>query len=166
MSDRLWTRRCSEALADSRSRHKVTARLGTRFLAISTNGSLSPFRCWRITKDSSALCTERTVIRKCANPDCDIEFRSSHEGRLFVFEIKNPTEPCRDVPAVICEKKPGHATVYFWLCERCCGQFTLQFTVSAGLRLTPVCSEQDADRKTNVRSNAAIEPESYRRRFA
>ena len=37
-------------LADSRSRRKVTARPGTCFLAISTNGSLSPFRYWRITK--------------------------------------------------------------------------------------------------------------------
>ena len=47
------------------------------------------------------------MIRKCANPDCDVEFRSSREGRLFPFEIRNPTGPCRDVPAVICEKKPG-----------------------------------------------------------
>ena len=77
------------------------------------------------------------MIRKCANPTCDIEFRSSHQGRLFRFEIKSPTEPCRDVPAVICEKKPGRATVYFWLCERCCGRFTLQFTESAGVRLMP-----------------------------
>jgi hypothetical protein len=106
------------------------------------------------------------VIRKCANPDCDIEFRSSREGRLFSFEIKNPTEPCRDVPAVICEKNPGRATVYFWLCKQCCGRFTLQFTVSSGIRLMPACSEQDADRKTNVRVNAAPEPESYGRRYA
>ena len=106
------------------------------------------------------------MIRKCANPDCDVEFRCSREGRLFPFEIRNPTDPCRDVPAVICEKKPKLATVYFWLCKRCCGQFTLQFTVSTGLRLTPACSKQDPDRKTNLRANAAIEPESYRRRYA
>jgi hypothetical protein len=24
---------------------------------------------------------------------------------------------------VICNKKPGRATVYFWLCEQCCSQF-------------------------------------------
>jgi hypothetical protein len=106
------------------------------------------------------------VIRKCANPGCDVEFRSSHEGRLFPFEIKNPTEPCRDVPPLICEKKPGRATVYFWLCERCCGQSTLQFTVNTGLRLTPACSEQGPDRKTNVRANAAAGPENYERRYA
>ena len=106
------------------------------------------------------------MIRKCANPDCDVEFRSSHEGRLFPFEIRNPTGPCRDVPAVICEKKPGRATVCFWLCERCCGRFTLQFTVSTGVRLTPACSGQAAQRKTKVRANPAAEPESYGRRYA
>lgn len=106
------------------------------------------------------------MIRKCANPACDIEFRSSHEGRLFPFEIKNPTEPCRDVPAVICEKKPGRATVHFWLCGRCSCRFTLQFTLSTGVRLMPAYSEQNADGETNVRANAAIEPESYRRRYA
>ncbi len=106
------------------------------------------------------------MIRKCANPGCDVEFRSSREGRLFPFEIKNPTEPCHDVPALICEKKPGRETVYFWLCERCCDQFTLQFTVNTGLRLTPACSEQGPDRKTNVRANAAAGPENYERRYA
>ena len=99
------------------------------------------------------------MIRKCANPDCEVEFHCSREGRLFPFEIKNPTEPCRDVPAVICEKKPGRATVYFWLCERCCGQFALQFTVNTGVRLTPRYSERNADER-NIRSKAATVPVS------
>lgn len=106
------------------------------------------------------------MVKKCANPDCNTEFRYSHEGHLFPYEIKDPAEPCRDVPAVICERKPGRATLYFWLCERCCGQFTLQFTVSTGVTLVPKYSEWDADRKSHSQSNAAREPEGFERRYA
>ena len=86
------------------------------------------------------------MVNRCSNPNCNSEFRYSCEGHLFPFEIKDLEEPCRDVPAVICNRKPGRATVYFWLCEQCCSQFTLQFTVSAGVTLVPMHSERDADR--------------------
>lgn len=106
------------------------------------------------------------MIRKCANPACDVAFRSSREGRLFPFEIRNPTAPCHDVPAVICEKQPGRATVYFWLCERCCEQFTLRFSANSGVMLTPTCTGQAAQRRTKGRANPVPEPESYERRYA
>lgn len=83
------------------------------------------------------------MIRECANPDCHAEFLYAHEGRLFPYEIRNPEEPCRDVPAVICRKKPGHAVVYFWLCEQCCQRFTLQFTITSGVKLALKRSEHD-----------------------
>ena len=101
------------------------------------------------------------MIRKCANPACDVAFRSSHEGRLFPFEIRNPTEPCHDVPVVICRKQPGRATVYFWLCERCCDRFILRFSASSGVTLTPACTGQAAQRSTTERPNQMAEPESY-----
>ena len=75
------------------------------------------------------------MIRECANPDCNAEFLYAHEGQLFSYEIRNPKEPCRDVPAAICRKKPGRAVVYFWLCEQCCERFTLHFTISSGVTL-------------------------------
>ena len=81
------------------------------------------------------------MIRKCANPGCNTEFRYSTKGRLFPYEIKGPAEPCRDVPAVICEKQPERATVYFWLCSRCCRCFTLQFNMADGLVLVPLDAE-------------------------
>ncbi len=81
------------------------------------------------------------MIRKCANPRCNTEFRYSTKGRLFPYEIKGPAEPCRDVPAVICEKQPERATVYFWLCSRCCRCFTLQFNMADGLLLVPLDAE-------------------------
>lgn len=73
------------------------------------------------------------MIRKCSNPACDAEFLYAGRGRLFSFEVRHPEAPCRDVPRAICERKPSHATVNFWLCERCCSQFTLQFTTDTGL---------------------------------
>jgi hypothetical protein len=106
------------------------------------------------------------VVKKCANPNCNTEFRDFREGHLFPYEIKDPEEPCRDVSAVICEKKPGRATVYFWLCEQCCDQFTLQFTVSTGVTLVSKYSERDADQQSYSQSNAAREPEGFEGRYA
>jgi len=73
------------------------------------------------------------MVHKCANPGCSSEFLHAGRGRLFSYEIRHPHAPCRDVPSAICEKKPSHATVCFWLCERCSPHFTLQFTSEAGL---------------------------------
>lgn len=106
------------------------------------------------------------MIRKCANPACDVAFRSSHEGRLFPFEIRNATGPCHDVPPVICEKQPGRATVCFWLCERCCDRFILRFSVSSGVMLTPAFAGRAAQRRKKGRTSQTSEPESYGRRYA
>lgn len=76
------------------------------------------------------------MIQKCANPECGSEFRYSNRGRLFPFELRHPTTPCRDVPAGICKMKPSHATVLFWLCEKCAPRFTVRFTPEAGLSVT------------------------------
>lgn len=77
------------------------------------------------------------MIQKCANPECNAEFRYAGRGRLFSFEVRHPTAPCRDVPRAICDKKPSHATIHFWLCDRCSLSFRLRFTMGAGLSLVP-----------------------------
>lgn len=106
------------------------------------------------------------MIRKCANPYCNTEFRYSHEGRLFPYEIKCPEEPCRDVPAVICEKRFGRATVYYWLCDLCCRRLTLRFSVRSGVSLTPKLSGQNPDRKKISQANATADLESVQKRYA
>lgn len=75
------------------------------------------------------------MLQKCSNPACNAEFRYASRGRIFSFELRNPIGPCHDVPRAICEKNPSHATVSFWLCERCCSKFTLQFAAESGLSL-------------------------------
>lgn len=71
--------------------------------------------------------------QKCANPECGAEFRYANLGKLFSFEIRHPTAPCRDVPAAICEKEPSHALIHFWLCENCSRTLSVHFTAKAGL---------------------------------
>ena len=98
------------------------------------------------------------MITKCANPECDTEFLHSEEGQLFAYEIRNPHQPCKDVPAAICKKKPKRAVVYFWLCERCCHRLTLHFTVSSGVTLVLKHSEAEQD--------AVRDQEDFERRYA
>ncbi len=78
------------------------------------------------------------MIQKCANPECDAEFRYVNRGRVFSFEIRHPAAPCRDVPLAICERKPSHATICFWLCENCSSKLSLHFTMKTGLSLVTV----------------------------
>jgi hypothetical protein len=106
------------------------------------------------------------VISKCANPKCDVKFHYSHEGRLFAYEIRNPKEPCRDVPGVICKKKPKRAAVYFWLCGRCCRLLTLHFTISAGMTLVSNQSEEIADQNTGPTPRVLREHGGFVRRYA
>lgn len=75
------------------------------------------------------------MVQKCANPQCEAEFRYASRGRVFSFELRNPKPPCHDVPRAVCERRPSHAIVHFWLCEGCCSKFKLQFTMETGLSL-------------------------------
>jgi hypothetical protein len=77
------------------------------------------------------------MVQKCANPQCEAEFRYASRGRVFSFELRNPQAPCHDVPRAICERKPSHVTIHFWLCECCCSKFTLRFARETGLSLVP-----------------------------
>ena len=75
------------------------------------------------------------MVDKCANPNCETTFKYSSSGRLFAFELRSPNAPCKDVPHTICEKHPSHATVCFWLCERCSHYYDLSFSIHQGVRI-------------------------------
>ena len=47
------------------------------------------------------------MIKKCANPVCDVEFRCSREGQLFRTKSGTRQGPCRDVPAVSAKRNLG-----------------------------------------------------------
>lgn len=78
------------------------------------------------------------MISHCANPDCSVPFHYLRGGRLYRFEVRRPSEPCQDVPNAICSVKPYAATVFFWLCEKCCSKLTLKFTPESGVTLMPM----------------------------
>lgn len=77
------------------------------------------------------------MISKCANPQCEAAFHHLRGGRLYRFDMRRPLEPCRDVPNAICENKPTHASVYFWLCGECSRQYALRFSPQAGIAIVP-----------------------------
>lgn len=75
------------------------------------------------------------MVEKCANPNCETTFKYSRSGRLFAFEVRSPSGPCKDVPRAICEKQPSHATVCFWLCQRCTRDYVVSFSIRQGIQL-------------------------------
>ena len=62
---------------------------------------------------------------KCAHPDCTSDFDYG-QGRLFRFQ-QTPLQ----------EKQPTHwhAVKHYWLCSRCCENFTIEYQKGAGLLL-------------------------------
>ncbi len=60
---------------------------------------------------------------KCANPNCDCDFDYG-QGRLFRFQ-QTPSQ----------EKQPSHwhAMKHYWLCARCCENFTIEYHRGTGI---------------------------------
>lgn len=77
------------------------------------------------------------MISHCANPECVRPFHYLRGGRLYRFDIRNPSTPCIDVSNAICSLKPSHVTVFFWLCEQCSSKHSLKFNFRDGVRIVP-----------------------------
>ncbi len=62
---------------------------------------------------------------KCAHPDCSSDFDYG-QGRLFRFQQKPPQE-----------KQPSHwhAVKHYWLCARCCENYTIEYQKEVGVLL-------------------------------
>lgn len=80
------------------------------------------------------------MISHCANRDCAVPFRHFRGGRLYRFDLKQPSAPCADVPNAICSAKPSRASVFFWLCEECSAKYSLRFNFREGITLVPLLS--------------------------
>ena len=78
------------------------------------------------------------MISHCANPECRLPFHYLRGGRLYRFDVRQPVEPCKDVPNAICENSPSQASVYFWLCDDCSLKYTLQFSTRHGISVLPL----------------------------
>ncbi len=63
---------------------------------------------------------------KCAHPDCPSDFDYG-QGRLYRFQQSPPQQ----------DKQPshGHGVKHYWLCARCCGNYTIEYQKGAGVLL-------------------------------
>lgn len=78
------------------------------------------------------------MTAKCANPSCSVPFHRLGRGKLFRFEVRSPSEPCRDIPDTVCSTKSGRASVFFWLRDKCSLTTTLSFNSASGLTVEPM----------------------------
>jgi hypothetical protein len=71
---------------------------------------------------------------KCANPGCNAELKYLRGGRLFLLEREQFT--MQDGV-----RRPVYESVrvrkYFWLCEKCAGQYTIRRWTSHGIEIVP-----------------------------
>lgn len=75
------------------------------------------------------------MLSKCANPSCTASFRYFHQGKLFRMEMESPNPD----EAVLTRAGKGvrHAE-FFWLCDRCATQMTLEYDRSGSVVVKPV----------------------------
>ncbi len=68
---------------------------------------------------------QKPMYLKCAHPDCSSDFDYG-QGRLFRFQ----QTPQR-------EKQPSHwhAVKHYWLCTRCCENYTIEYQKGVGVML-------------------------------
>ena len=62
---------------------------------------------------------------KCAHPDCSSDFDYG-QGRLFRFQQSPQQEN---------QPKHWHAVKHYWLCTRCCENYTIEYQKGAGVLL-------------------------------
>ena len=67
----------------------------------------------------------QVMYLKCAHPDCSSDFDYG-QGRLYRFQ-QTPRQ----------EKQPTHwhAVKHYWLCSRCCEDFTIEYEKGLGVLL-------------------------------
>ncbi len=62
------------------------------------------------------------MLHKCANPECESQYRYFSEGVLFEFQVDSENQyypPTSPAPR-------GGQREMFWLCDHCCGRLTLE----------------------------------------
>lgn len=72
------------------------------------------------------------MVSKCANPSCTASFRYWHEGKLYRVEIG----PAQDKARFTTDAE-SRRSEFFWLCERCSAQMTLEYHPGQGITLKP-----------------------------
>ncbi len=79
------------------------------------------------------------MLGKCANPVCAASFRKLGTGKLFAFESLMSAKSA-DISAGS-DAKTGRTPMFFWLCEDCSLNFTLELDAAGQLTLQRVLDE-------------------------
>jgi hypothetical protein len=78
------------------------------------------------------------MLSKCANPSCTASFLYFHQGRLFRMETEMPqNDPDDSVPA----SKFARRTEFFWLCDRCASEMTLEHDSKGSVLVKPAAHD-------------------------
>jgi len=75
------------------------------------------------------------MLSKCANPSCTASFRYFHQGKLFRMEVET-SDP--DEAVLTHAGKSVRRAEFFWLCDRCATQMTLEHSRSGRVVVKPV----------------------------
>jgi Fe2+ or Zn2+ uptake regulation protein len=76
---------------------------------------------------------EATVLSKCANPECSAPFLYFHRGKLFRVETEGRQDRRRQLGEEVGITKPMRRLEFYWLCENCAEQMTLEFDKKTGI---------------------------------
>lgn len=68
------------------------------------------------------------MVSKCANPECDNEFRYLHEGRLFAVDIPFTTAQSDEPKSTL---RP-RSVQYFWVCRKCFPHIRIEYDRAKG----------------------------------
>jgi hypothetical protein len=77
------------------------------------------------------------MLSKCANPLCSASFRYFHQGRLFRVET-SVTASLTNASGNVNAGKPAARVEFFWLCDSCAPQMTLEHDGRGHVTVTPV----------------------------
>jgi len=78
------------------------------------------------------------MLSKCANPGCPTSFLYLHEGKLF--RLDSSTEILVRIP-VSEVTRPSHRFEFFWLCDQCSGELTLEYSRRSGITVVPLLKQ-------------------------
>lgn len=78
------------------------------------------------------------MVSKCANPNCSKLFRYLHEGKLFHIDMPCVAEKSSFSPDDEYQRKPPRHAEFFWLCNECAEQMTLNYRRGFGVRTVPL----------------------------
>jgi len=70
------------------------------------------------------------MLSKCSNPRCSAPFLYLHTGKLFRFGRRNDAVTSHDSRA-----KAPQGIEFFWLCDECAGEFTLEADAAHGVHV-------------------------------